>query len=69
MAATKGIQAHPLFKLGKAAAVRDKDTVAFVQSLCAAKALPTQFDTTHPGNRFTKTIISQAQLDALLPAV
>ena len=51
MAATKGIQAHPLFKLGKAAAVRDKDTVAFVQLLRAAKALPTKydFDTTHPG--------------------
>jgi hypothetical protein len=51
MAATKGIQAHPLFKLGKAAAVRDKDTVAFVQLLRAAKALPTKydFDTAHAG--------------------
>jgi len=70
MTATQGIQAHPLFKLGKAAAVCDMGTVAFVQLLRAAKALPTKydFDTTHPGNRFKKTIISQAQLDALLPA-
>ena len=51
MATSKGIQAHPLFKLGKAAAVRDKDTVAFAQLLRAAKALPTKydFDTTHSG--------------------
>ena len=70
MAATKGIRAHPLLKLGKAAAVCDMDTVAFVQLLRAAKALPTKcdFDTTHPGNRFKKTIISQAKVDALLPA-
>ena len=48
---SKGIQAHPIFKLGKATAVRDKDTVAFAQLLRAAKALPTKydFDTAHPG--------------------
>lgn len=51
MATSKGIQAHPLFKLGKAAAVRDKDTVAFGQLLRAGKALPAKydFDATHPG--------------------
>jgi hypothetical protein len=51
VAKTKGIQAHPLFKLGKAPAVRDKDTVAFASLLRAAKALPAKydFDLTHPG--------------------
>jgi hypothetical protein len=51
MAASKGIHAHPLFKLGKAPAVRDRGTVAFVNLLRAAKALPSKydFDATHPG--------------------
>ena len=51
MATSKGIQAHPLFKLGKAAAVRDRETVAFANLLRAAKALPAKydFDSTHPG--------------------
>ena len=51
MATSKGIQAHPLFKLGKAAAVRDKATVAFGQLLRAGKALPAKydFDATHAG--------------------
>ena len=51
MATSKGIQTHPVFKLGKAAAVRDKSTVAFASVLRAAAPVPKQydFDTTHPG--------------------
>jgi len=51
VAASKGIQNHPLFKLGKADAVRDKDTPAFAAVLRGAVAVPAKydFDTTHPG--------------------
>ncbi len=49
--ASKGIQAHPLFKLGKAAAVHAKDAVAFSSVLRGAPAVPKtyDFDTAHPG--------------------
>ena len=47
-----GIQTHPIFKLGKAAASRERGGVAFSQLLRSAPAkLPTayDFDSTHPG--------------------
>jgi hypothetical protein len=51
-ASSKGIQDHPLFKLGKAEAVRERGGVGFGQLLRSApvKTPPTyDFDTTHPG--------------------
>jgi hypothetical protein len=51
VAASKGIHAHPVFKLGKAPAVRDRASVAFSSVLRAAAAVPAKydFDTAHPG--------------------
>ena len=48
----KDLQDHPLFKLGKAGAVRERGGLAFAQLLrSAAPKLPAtyDFDTTHPG--------------------
>src|SRR5262245_37969625 len=52
MAKAKGIQAHQLFKLGKAPAKKDKRNLQFATLLrAAAPVLPTayDFDTTHAG--------------------
>src|SRR4051794_14264357 len=52
MARAKGIQAHKVFKLGKAPAKRDKRNLMFATLLRAtAPALPASydFDTTHAG--------------------
>jgi len=52
MAKAKGIQAHRVFKLGKAAAKKDKRNLKFATLLrAAAPKLPSSydFDTTHPG--------------------
>jgi hypothetical protein len=51
MAKAKGIQAHKVFKLGKAPARRDKRNLKFATLLRAAPALPSSydFDTSHPG--------------------
>jgi hypothetical protein len=51
MAKAKGIQSHKLFKLGKAAAKRDKRNFKFAALLKAAPALPPSydFDTKHTG--------------------
>ena len=51
MATSKGIQAHPLFKLGKGPAVRDKDMATVAAVVRAAAAVPAKydFDTAHPG--------------------
>jgi len=51
MARASGIQAHKVFKLGKAAAKRDRRNFKFATLLKAAPALPPSydFDTKHPG--------------------
>ena len=51
MAKAKGIDAHKVFKLGKAPAKRDKRNLKFAAVLKALPKLPTKydFDTTHPG--------------------
>jgi hypothetical protein len=51
MAKAKGIQEHKLFKLGKAAAKKDKRNLMFAAVLRAAPTLPSSydFDTTHSG--------------------
>jgi hypothetical protein len=51
MARSKGIGAHKFFKLGKAAAKRDKRNFSFAALLKAAPKLPASFDfdTKHPG--------------------
>src|ERR1041384_4825755 len=52
MAKATGIQAHKLFKLGKAPAKKDKRNLKFATLLrAAAPALPPayDFDLTHPG--------------------
>jgi hypothetical protein len=52
MARAKGIHAHPVFKLGKAAAKRDAKNLKFASLLrAAAPAIPDtyDFDTTHSG--------------------
>jgi len=50
MARAKGIQSHKVFKLGKAAAKKDKRNLKFAAILKAAPLPPAyDFDTTHPG--------------------
>jgi hypothetical protein len=51
MAKAKGIDAHKVFKLGKAPAKRDKRNLKFAAVLKALPKLPTKydFDTTDPG--------------------
>jgi hypothetical protein len=51
MAKGKGINAHKVFKLGKAAAKKDKRNLKFAVLLKARPALPSSydFDTAHPG--------------------
>jgi hypothetical protein len=51
MAKARGIQSHKVFKLGKAAAKRDKRNFKFAAFLKVAPALPRSydFDTKHPG--------------------
>ena len=51
MARAKGINSHKVFKLGKAAAKRDKRNFKFATLLKAVPALPPSydFDTKHPG--------------------
>ncbi len=52
MAKAKGIQAHKIYKLGKAPAKKDKRNLKFATLVrAAAPALPSSydFDTTHPG--------------------
>lgn len=51
MAKAKGIHAHKFFKLGKAAAKKDKRNLMFATVLKAAPALPPayDFDLQHPG--------------------
>ena len=51
MARGKGIQTHKVFKLGKAAAKRDRRNLKFATLLRAAPTLPSayDFDTGHPG--------------------
>jgi hypothetical protein len=51
MARAKGVQAHKVFKLGKAAAKKDKRNLKFAALLRAAPVLPDSydFDTTHSG--------------------
>jgi hypothetical protein len=52
MAKAKGIDAHPVFKLGKASARKDKRTPMFADLVrVTAAVVPPQydFDTTHPG--------------------
>jgi hypothetical protein len=51
-ASSKGIHEHPLFKLGKAEAVRERGGLSFGQLLRSAPAKTPatyDFDTTHPG--------------------
>ncbi len=51
MAKVKGIQAHPVFKLGKAPAKKDDRNLLFAAVLRAVPKLPRSydFDITHPG--------------------
>jgi hypothetical protein len=51
MAKSKGINSHMVFKLGKAAAKRDRRNFAFAALVKAAPKLPSSFDfdTKHPG--------------------
>src|SRR5262245_15847627 len=51
MAKAKGIQAHKVFKLGKAPAKKDKRNLKFATLLRAAVPLPSfyDFDLSHPG--------------------
>jgi hypothetical protein len=51
MAKSKGIQTHPIYKLGKAAAARDQRNLKFAAILRAPLKLPAEydFDEKHPG--------------------